>query len=212
MLHAKDIVEYIRQNHDAWYSFATNSQTYGLQCKPEDIIMVRGTVKTSAWAVAAYRDSGNHTHNVAFSGQVGPVADAGFQLTSSSTVQSSFEHRAGPTPNAARPTSLKPVASGTSSNHGKYELPELEVAATLSREEVPDNARNQTVFLGFYKVKRRYFLPKKIVANAGSDELPPAEDPAQSSGMLMPPDVTVEINQPAQRVCVVRLLQLEQSV
>ncbi|EKM58770.1 uncharacterized protein PHACADRAFT_85684 [Phanerochaete carnosa HHB-10118-sp] len=199
---ATDIVQYIRQNHDAWFGFATKPGTYGLMCKPEDIIMVRGTVKTSAWTVAAFQEAGTHVNDIELSAQAGSIADVGLQGSSSVSVYNSIEHRTGPQrPSASRPASLKPVTSGTPSQHGKYDLPELEVAAEMSKETEPENKRNQTVFLGCYKVKRRFLLPKKIVAGAGPDELPPGEDPAHPPAVAAADELAVEIDQPVSGVC-----------
>ena len=100
VLSSVDVAQYIRQNHDFWHRFAIDPAKYGLDCKPEDIIFVRGTVKTSAWAVAALKDRGHSIHDVSFSGQIGPFADAGFKVSSQNVTESTFEQRSGPSSRA----------------------------------------------------------------------------------------------------------------
>ena len=188
---ANDIVQYIRQNHDSWYSFATNSMTYGLQCKPEEIIMIRGTVKTSAWQVAAFIDDGGHTHDVSFSGQIGPFVDAGFQVTSQTTQQPSHQHRSGPNKRLSTLAPIMPRVAGSSRPPGRLELPELEVAATMTTTNAPANTKDQTVFLSCYKIKRRVWFTKKVVA-AGEPQEPERDD--QPPGT--PGNIDVEMNVP----------------
>lgn len=201
------ITQYIKQNHDSWYAFAINQDTYGLDCKPEDIILVRGTIKTSAWAVAAFIESGNHVHDVSFSGQVGPFADAGFNWASQQSRQSSFEYRTGPSrikrTHSPRPSISSETAVAPSVKSGKLELPELEVAATMSSDVVPGDTKDQTVFLGYYKVKRRMWLGKKVVAAAGAEELPPdtsGQGPSASAVLSPTRELSVEMHPSHDRV------------
>jgi hypothetical protein len=198
-----DINKYILQNHDSWYTFATNPVTYGLDCKPEDIILVRSTVKTSSWAVAAFHDSGGRTHDVSFAGQIGPFADAGFQMASQTSTQAAFEQRSGPN---RRAPSLAQIPSRQSASSrrslGRLELPELEIAATMSQTVVPEHTKDQTVFLGSYRIKRRFWVGRKVVAAGGSADLPedepPPTTPAYVGGELY--DRSVELDVPQSTV------------
>ncbi|GJE96733.1 hypothetical protein PsYK624_129390 [Phanerochaete sordida] len=71
-----------------------------------------------------------------------------------------------------------PSDAGTTSLHEQYEheLPELLQASTTYWDSKPAGAKDQTVFLKYYKVKRRPVLPNKIVARAGYHELPRHDD------------------------------------
>ena len=194
---ATSIQKYIRQHHDSWYQFAINPDTYGLECRPEDILMVRGFVKTSAWAVAAFNDSGNHLHSVDFSGQVGPFADAGFHLSSSQKKQALFEHRVGPVRRAPRSPSPSARSHRSSSSvsstssHGRIgsDLLEVDPAVELWRGDVPQ--RDQTVFLGYYKVKRRRFRSLKIKAAGEPQDGPSSEDDHEPES-----DLSIELHPP----------------
>lgn len=161
MHHAKEVLRYIRQNHDSWYGFATGDN-YGIHCDPEDIIMVRSTMKTSAWAVAAFKDSGDRIHNLSFNVVGGPLGNAGFQLASQVAVQSSVEYRAGPG-HASLPETDPTAVSSITPLVNPYVLAEHKFAA--SRAIVLDPRRNQTVFLGYWKVRRRLAFLKNIVAS-----------------------------------------------
>lgn len=179
----------MHRHHDSWYEFATNHETYGLACKPEDIILVRGTVKTTAWALAAYLENGNHTHEVVFDGQA-PFASAGFKWSTSRQSSAKFECRLGPNDDISlrriHPGRLS-IASGKAAA-GSYEdeLPEILVQQQRGRDVSidADNLDNQCVFLGYYRIKYRIFKFKKIDAAAGPHELPPAEDPDLASAVV----------------------------
>ncbi|KAI0685048.1 hypothetical protein BC835DRAFT_1291221 [Cytidiella melzeri] len=84
--------DYMRLHHDTWCEFA---RARGLDIEPDHIILVRGWVKTSEWAVAAFTDSGKN-HEVHFDAQAGPFAKASFSVSYSSAVSTSVEHRTGP--------------------------------------------------------------------------------------------------------------------
>ena len=82
----------MRKHHDSWSEFARRR---GLDIQPEHIILVRGWVKTSEWAVAAFTDSGKN-HEVNFEANAGPFGKASFSVSYSSAVSMSVEHRTGP--------------------------------------------------------------------------------------------------------------------
>ena len=173
MHHAKEVRQYIRQNHDSWYAFATGDK-YGIECEPGDIIMVRSTMKTSAWAVAAFKDSTDRSHSLAFDGTAGLFGNAGIHLASQTTVQSSVEYRIGPpkispVPQVQLYSAL--TSSVTTAPIISPDLPEYEFAA--SRSIVLDPHKNQTIFLGYWKIKRRLgFLKTITAASSPQDFLP----------------------------------------
>ena len=178
---------YMRKNHESWYAFARDPDTYGLHAEPEDIILVRGTVKTSSWALAAYTDAGTHAHAIAFNAKAGAVAGAGFKWSSTHSSSAQLEQRVGPS-DASPPV---PPARNTGKAVARYkdELPEVEFENSkgASPSLGAENAQNQCVFMGYYKIRYR-FWGKKISAAAGYDELPPGEDPAQASAVVADAD------------------------
>ena len=119
----------------------------------EDIILVRGWIKTSGWAVAAFIEKGQ-SHEITFNGQFGSLAQAGFSLAMTESTMMSVETRYGP----CRRTELS--KSLQSSSTAGMEL------------DTERDSRVQCVFLLFYKVKDRYILPKKIIASASPHDLP----------------------------------------
>lgn len=199
-----DIEQYISQFHDSWVVFAREVEK--LSCDHEDIVMVRGTVKTSAWTVAAFKQPGTRIADFELGAQVGSVLDMGITGSSSVVEVGTFEFRTGPVKSSTLAT-LVPVRSKSSGRSRKYELPEIEVAEAMLKEAAAGalsesaKPRNQSVFIGCYRVKRRLggLLPKKIVANAGPADLPPGEDPAESAVVTTREDIVVEIDHPAYR-------------
>lgn len=84
----------MQKHHSSWCEFAFNQ--YGLTLKPEEIVLVRGWVKTSDWAVAAFLDRGT-AHEVSFQADAGPFANAKFSVSRSGVTSSSVQHRTGRT-------------------------------------------------------------------------------------------------------------------
>lgn len=161
--------EYMLRNHQSWCDFAVN---LGIRRDPHTIILVRGNVKTSSWAVAAFFDAGHHGHEVTFNGQFGELASAGLKYSQQQGTVCSFEQR----------TSL-------------YTMP-------LNQENpsrLADGGKhNQCIFLNYFKVKYRKFLPRRIVANAdmldssgdnGSDQDGAAPSGSGARGIEIEPDV-----------------------
>lgn len=156
--------DYIRQYHDSWYAFATDPEKLGLECKPEDIVLVRGTMKTSAWTVGAFLARDDRAHDFAAGGQIANVAGARLKFSSEHSLSHKCEGRSGPirkqlfTINPSSPLSMPD---------------DIDAMDVVSERQEPQNIdydasrKDQCVFLSYYKVKYRRFLPKKIVAQAG---------------------------------------------
>lgn len=131
--------DYMRAHHDTWCEFA---KARGLDIEPDHIILVRGWVKTTEWAVAAFTDSGSN-HEVNFDAQAGPFAKASFSVSYSSAVSMSIEHRTGP---------VRPVREPRAS----YGADEHEF----------DVSQNQCVFLSYYEMRTRGFWAKRKIRAA----------------------------------------------
>lgn len=82
-------IEYMRKNHDSWYAFAREKDCI---LNPEDVFMVRGWVKSSAWAVAAFM-GGDHTQEIQFVAQAGSLTLLSISLAFSSATSVSCQHR-----------------------------------------------------------------------------------------------------------------------
>lgn len=131
---------YIRKHHENWCSFARNH--CGLSLRPEEIMLVKGCVKTTEWAVAAFLDKGT-SHEISFQAGVEPYARAGFSVSVSSHVSVSVEYRSGPTHHDTH--------GSTSSQSSSFVRPAV---------------GDQCIFVAAYKLKRRRLGPVKIVAAA----------------------------------------------
>ena len=183
---SKDFVPYVRRNHEQWYEFATEVLRLSLQ--PEDIIVVHGLVKTNAWALAAYSEDGNTTHEVSFSSQVSNGAALGFRYLSSQHSTMLFQHRIGPhvsSSQSGKQTSTRLPASAADIEPAESRLGSGESGSgAVSAEHDPATSSmtgqdvepapvapafaNQCVFLKRYKIKYRIFNLKFI---AGAAEL-----------------------------------------
>ena len=47
--------DYIKKNHASWVELAT--EEFGIDCKPEDVVISRGWVKSTEWAVTSFKSS-----------------------------------------------------------------------------------------------------------------------------------------------------------
>lgn len=180
----------MRRHHQSWCDFATDPEILGIHCDPGDIILVRGAVKTSAWAVAAFIETGNTVHEVAFNGQFAPLADVGMKYSSQNGTHSTFEHRSGPyrtLSRAARSAITSAIAASPRSSVVGGHSPSP--PSTPPEQPLID----QCVFLSHYKIKYRRLFPKKIIANAEPGS-PPTYDPSRSScSLLSTSEVEIEV-------------------
>ena len=183
---AVDFVSYMRRNHDRWYEFARNPQTYGLDCEPEEIIFVRGTTKARSWAVAAYEGEAKSMQDISFNAQAGSLVSANFHYTESNFSSARFQHRIGPHHRRGKAASIAEAKSAGVVD----ELPEVLMEKELELEELSgaEEADDQCVFLQAYKIKYRFFGFKKIAAAAGAAELPGDEEESMPPGAMADED------------------------
>lgn len=129
-------INYMRKNYQNWCKFARD--TRGLALEPEQLVLVRGWVKTTEWAVAAFLHGGSE-QELSFQAEAGSFAKAKFSVAVSQNHSSSVLHRSGP-----------------------------RRAATCDEGEVSPPPQDQCVFLSYFKLKRSplFKLRMKIVAAA----------------------------------------------
>ncbi len=145
--------KYMKTYHDSWYLFA--SEKLGITCTREDIILVRGFVKTSRWTVAALLGESETNREVTLDGQFSSLFGVAAGCSSQTGWLSSVEQRSGPTTRlSSRPALAAPADTYTT-------IPALK-----------PSPRDQCVFLNYYKIKQRLLLPNGMVAAAGPFNLP----------------------------------------
>lgn len=162
----------MKKHHRSWVDFAENE--LDLEISPEDIILVRGWVKTSEWAVAAFK-SDTRSYGGSISASFNAVPSAGFEFKVSKKDSMMCASNSGP----------KPTQSSSMLN-----------SSTSTPSTLP---QNQCIFLQYYKIKyRRFWLPSKIQAAAGPSQLPDAPPEDQSPGVPASEvvDVGTEVNEP----------------
>ncbi|KAF7789119.1 hypothetical protein EIP86_000054 [Pleurotus ostreatoroseus] len=171
--HSNSMTSYMGKNHASWYRFATNPNQLGLELSPEDIVMVRGTIKTASWGVGAYINNGDTSHGVSFTAQMGQLAEASFEWSFTNQISAQFYHREGGLP---RHPLTPPLCSNQegSQRPDELELPEVLAERNLSQTAGDhsstsiENKDNQCVFLNYYKIKHRLTLWQKIAVAVGS--------------------------------------------
>lgn len=120
-------------------------------------------MKTSAWTVGAFLARDDRAHDFAAGGQIASVASAKIKFSSEHSLSHKCEERSGPT--GKRLSTMKP--SSLLSMPDNHEA--MDVVSERQEPQTVDydtSRKDQCVFLSYYKVKYRRFLPRKIMANA----------------------------------------------
>jgi hypothetical protein len=146
----KVITDYMHKHHQSWYLFALSK---GLEIPPEDIILVRGFVKTSQWTVAAFVEAAA-AQEICFQAQTGPAA-LSMSISLSNDTTTSPEYRTGIT-----------KSKRAAENGGSAQETDI---VTMDEPLIKD----QCVFISRYKIRYRKFPWKKIEAagmNSGDDK------------------------------------------
>jgi len=136
---------YVKQHYDSWVDFA-RELGHGDNIRP---ILVTGVDLTREFATVAYSD--NQTRmECEFSAAVPGIASTSVSVSGSWHTQGLVHTNCGPHP--------------TRRSRSSSESPALE-------SEIPDGY-NQCVFLRYYKIRRRVFIPTALKAGAGPHQLP----------------------------------------
>lgn len=152
---------YMKKNIDDWYRYMIDG--LGIDRNLDDILFVKGWVKTTHWAVAAFVERAKSAR-VKVSGTFGPVAGAGVGFVVE-TSYSTVDHHTGP--GARFP---QPQPTGSKKRKGSREQadagPKVEARPT------------QCIFLHYLKLRKRLLLPAKIEAAAEPKDpsSPPDDD------------------------------------
>lgn len=166
------VVDYMQQNFDSWYHFAT--ETLRMRPNQNDIIFVRGWLKTTRWAVAAF-SQGGQSGTLTFN--LNPVSPASVSLniSVSKDVTVSHQHRVGPLHQAPSASRLAITEDGPNSQ------------SPFHSEQRCD----QCIFLHYYKMRSRFWRPRVIKAASGPQDMQDFSDDDFS------PDITSESSTPA---------------
>ncbi|KAF7797953.1 hypothetical protein EIP86_009160 [Pleurotus ostreatoroseus] len=169
---------YMKEHHRNWATFA--EQQLGLTHQPEDLVLVRGWVKTSEWAVAAFKSKGRAS-GATISASFTPALSAGFEFKVSERQSMMAASNRGPKGVRSSPTT--PNSSD----------------ANLSTAP-----QDQCIFLRYYKIRYRRFLSTKIVAAAGPSQLPDAPPEDQGPGVTASDTIQfdTEAREPPERAVV----------
>ena len=141
---------YMKKHIDNWYRYMIHD--LGIERALDDILFVKGWVKTTHWAVAAFIERAKSAR-VKISGTFGPVAEAGVGFVVE-TSYSTVDHHTGP---GGRFTQSQPGSSKKKKGKNR------EQADAVSKIEPRPT---QCIFLHYLKLRKRLLLPAKIEAAA----------------------------------------------
>lgn len=144
---------YMLDHYRSWLDFAKEQ---GIECSWDELILVRGTIKTTpSWAVGVYVHDGTEV-NASFDVAGGQFASVGFQATTTKSMQIPFRHRIASTPSTKDTDSTtKEVTVSQSSVHDR-ECDWPEDAAAREKGIKLDTA-DQTVFLRCFMLTRKWY-------------------------------------------------------
>ncbi|KAI0753572.1 hypothetical protein BC629DRAFT_1297029 [Irpex lacteus] len=148
--------EYMLRHHANWYAFATDHQKFGIRCAKEDLVLVRGTMKTTSWTVGAFLGTTDSAHKISIGAQASAAASAKVSLSSGYRELHNCEQRSGPYSLSQNPKDNRRYSDG----------------------RVDATSRNQCIFLNIFKLKHRKLLPHKVVANG---DLTSSDNPKDDS-------------------------------
>ena len=141
---------YMKKNIDNWYHYMIDG--LGIDRNLEEILFIKGWVKTTHWAVAAFVDRAKSA-KVKVSGTFGPVAEAGAGFVVETSYSTVDDHTG--------PGGRFPQVQSTSSKKKKGKNRE-QTDAGSAVEPKP----TQCIFLHYLKLKKRLLLPPKMYAAA----------------------------------------------
>lgn len=180
-IHDRRMKTHMKAHIDSWYAFASEEKEINI----EDILFVRGWVKTTRWAVVAFFGNSRHTE-LTFTGDLNLPVQAAFHVKIQRENSATCIPRIGPDnrplinpggPSLVAPEAALPQQSrgggkknkrnrdrasnegGTSQRHSQ----ELGRAPDNVQQEYPSD---QCMFLHYFKLKKRFMLPTKIEAAA----------------------------------------------
>lgn len=146
-----------------------------MQRRAEDIILVCGIVKTSAWFVAALRSGSRETHEFSFDATASHFAGVKLSTSMELSVSYSLEHRIGP--QRRPPTDSTPASAADPANMAEHTPP----------------INDQCIFVSYYKIKYRHkWLPPTICANADPHDLSRDRDDDDSDDVVTDDRESVE--------------------
>jgi len=140
------MAKYMKDNIETWHRWAISNDV-GLDVAIEDILFVRGWIKTSCWAVVAFCDDSRHT-KLTFSGDLGlPVSNVFGIETQVETTTPTCLLQIGPQ-RFRRANATAPLVPNQPAH---------------VQEQYPSD---QCMFLHYFKLKKRLLWPSKIEAAA----------------------------------------------
>lgn len=183
------IINYMRANFDHWFEFANT--TIGLGLRDEEILFVSGTMKTSRWAVAAFRGESRKAEG-SFTANLASFGEATVSMSVSSETPPLRYYRTGPSQQTS--VSARPAIQALSSSP----TPLLE-------------RRDQCIFMNYYRMKRRFWKPMPMQAAGDAHDCsgPSSEDSSEPESHFIVVDESDRLNEErgkAQQVCMLMMI------
>ncbi|KAI0640643.1 WD40-repeat-containing domain protein [Trametes meyenii] len=167
---ARSFVQYMRTTHESWYRFAVDNLDLDIQ--REELLFVAGVVKTDDWGLGAFLRHGSGGE-VAFQTNLGPFAQGSFSFSRQSASTGLVDWRTKPASASLSPT-LSMVSPSVSTSEDTASVASSSAVShrssiTLKRTRSGPR-KDQSLFLNYYKMKRRLWRNRVIKAAARSDE------------------------------------------
>ncbi|KAI0791010.1 hypothetical protein C8Q75DRAFT_732627 [Abortiporus biennis] len=200
----RTFIDYLKKNIDSWYDVLRNQ--WSLDIRPESLVLVRGWVKTTAWTSAAIsqkrfsywflpdyeEDTFRRLEGMSFrasSSQIiayrtGPLrtilpTPSFFEEDEDNGIVPPLKESAEVFAKSSQP--VEPINDDEVMDDGASfdENPDWiarQVELLRNPPILENTIRDQTIFLNYYKIRRRAFLPEKVVAHAEPHDSSPDRD------------------------------------
>ncbi|KAH9919631.1 WD40-repeat-containing domain protein [Fomitopsis serialis] len=200
------MAKYMKENIDTWHRWA-NSDEVGYSVAIEDILFVRGWVKTSRWAVAAFFGNTGRHAKLTFNGDLGLPVSAAFRIETQRETAATCLPRIGPdnrprlNPNRPlgpaqpeEPPSLTQAQNQRSKKKkGKGRADDMDQRRSREMDAGPSSGpwgnqaqeqypSDQCMFLHYFKLKKRPPLPSLKTATGVKPQDDESEDIEIESG------------------------------
>ncbi|KAI0365467.1 WD40 repeat-like protein [Pilatotrama ljubarskyi] len=164
---SKKLTQYIRTSLDSWYHFATD--VLDLDIAREDILFISGAVKTDNWALGAFLRRGSACQ-ISFQANAGSFAQGSFNISKvhEHTVEPEWRTKPDGASLSPSPSSASLATSPTAVDQSSSRMS----ITSLTLKKTPTGPKkDQTLFVNYYKMKRRFFRSRIVKAAAGYADL-----------------------------------------
>lgn len=172
---SKTFKQYILRNLEKWYDGIKDNVDITL----EDLVIIKGTIQSPQFKVVAIQ-SEQGARAAGVSAGVPNIIKFGAHMSLSITGEQRHRERSLLFPGGGRSSLSLEEGQHAEPLHTEHFRRSSDEAQPL-RSSATSPQSTPSIFLRYFKIKKRLFIVKTLKANAGPHSLPPGEDPSSDS-------------------------------